>query len=383
MAHTPQQNGVVERKNMTVIEIAKSMLHEKGIPYFLWAEVVHTAVYILNMCPKKALNNIKPFEAYSGRKTGVAYLKIFSSLCYVHVPTELRHKLEPKSVKGVFVGYATCEKGYMIYDPISKKLTLSRDIIFDEKSSWTCEERNTQPYDHSPLKWRRLDDVLAQCNLCIIEPEKYAKAKPVIGVQWVYKTKLNLNGLVQKNKARLVAKGYAKKPGLDYNETYAPIARLDTIRTLIALTAQKEWKLYQLDVKVAFLNGVLVTPRTRGKELLDEFKKDMMMKYEMTYLGLLRHFLGMGVVQTSPSIFIHQKKYASSLLNKYIKGTLDYGLEYVKGKNSMLIGFCDSDWGGSIEDKLQTEATPLQCDNTFAIAITKNLVFHQKTKYID
>ena len=81
--------------------------------------------------------------------------------------------------------------------------------------------------------------------------------KPVIGVKWVYKTKLNLDGSVLKNKARLVAKGYAQKPGLDYNETYAPVARLDTIRTLISLAAQKNWKLYQLDVKSAFLNGVL------------------------------------------------------------------------------------------------------------------------------
>ncbi|KAI5327616.1 hypothetical protein L3X38_027012 [Prunus dulcis] len=152
----------------------------------------------------------------------------------------------------------------------------------------SSEERNTQAYDHSPLKWRRLNDVLAQCNLCIMEPEKYAKAaqdeswlkamqdelsmiekngtwvlvdrpteKLVIGVKWVYKTKINLDGSVQKNKERLVAKGYAQKPGLDYNETYALIARLDTIRTLIALGAQKDWKLYQLDVKSAFLNGVL------------------------------------------------------------------------------------------------------------------------------
>ncbi|KAI5334921.1 hypothetical protein L3X38_025054 [Prunus dulcis] len=340
MAYTPQQNGVVERKNRTVIEMAKSMLHEKGMPYFLWTEAVHTAVYLLNRCPTKALNNITPFEAYSGRKPGIAHLKVFGFLCYVHVPTELRHKLEPKSTKGVFVGYATCEKGYRVFDPVSNKLLLSRDVTFDEENAWhwidkngsvmttysienqvdldlksdssnenstgtpqtldmqestsstpgdiSSEERRTQAYDHTPLKWRRLDDVLAQCNLCIMEPEKYADAaqdeswlkamedelqmieknetwelvdrpteKPVIGVKWVYKTKLNLDGSVQKNKARLVAKGYAQKPGLDYNETYAPVARLDTIRTLIALAAKKGWKLFQLDVKSAFLNGVL------------------------------------------------------------------------------------------------------------------------------
>ncbi|BBH02765.1 transposable element gene [Prunus dulcis] len=81
--------------------------------------------------------------------------------------------------------------------------------------------------------------------------------KQVIGVKWVFKTKLNLDGSVQKNNARLVAKGYVQKPGIDYYETFAPVARLDTIRTLIALAAQRSWKLFQLDVKSAFLNGKL------------------------------------------------------------------------------------------------------------------------------
>ncbi|KAM1224599.1 hypothetical protein COP2_044628 [Malus domestica] len=135
LAYTPQQNGVVERKNRTVIEMAKSMLHEKRMPYFPWAKAVHTSVYILNRCPTKALNNITPFEAYSGRKLGIAHLKIFDSLCYVHVPVEHRHKLEPKSFKGVFVGYATCEKRYRVFDSLSKKLLLSRDIVFDEEAA--------------------------------------------------------------------------------------------------------------------------------------------------------------------------------------------------------------------------------------------------------
>ncbi|BBN67359.1 transposable element gene [Prunus dulcis] len=66
-----------------------------------------------------------------------------------------------------------------------------------------------------------------------------------------------MDGSIQKNKARLVAKGYAQKPGIDYNETFAPVARLDTIRTIVALAAKNNWKLYQLDVKSAFSNGVL------------------------------------------------------------------------------------------------------------------------------
>ncbi|CAL8114289.1 unnamed protein product [Prunus armeniaca] len=243
LAYTPQQNGVVERKSRTVIEMAKSMLHEKKMPYFLWAEAVHTSVYILNRCPTKALNNITPFKAYSGRKPRIAHLKIFGSLCYVHVPVECRHKLEPKSFKGVFVGYATCENGYRVFDPLSKKLFLSRDIVFDEEAAWNWEEnlesispnagsfiygdistgssdimvlsptsstlspprrvlsiedsevqskspissesasmsnlseRHNQAFDHTPLKWRNLNEVLAQCNLCIMDPEKYEDAK--------------------------------------------------------------------------------------------------------------------------------------------------------------------------------------------------------------
>ena len=73
----------------------------------------------------------------------------------------------------------------------------------------------------------------------------------------MYKTKLNLDGSVQKNNARLVAKGCSQKLDVDFNETFAPIAKLDTIRTLIALVAKRGWKLHQLDVKSAFLNGAL------------------------------------------------------------------------------------------------------------------------------
>jgi len=79
----------------------------------------------------------------------------------------------------------------------------------------------------------------------------------VIGVKWVYKTKLNEKGEVDKYKARLVAKGYSQKYVVDYAKVFAPVARLDTIRVVISLAAQKGWMIYQLDVKFAFLNGEL------------------------------------------------------------------------------------------------------------------------------
>ncbi|KAM1793542.1 hypothetical protein ACFX11_034116 [Malus domestica] len=119
-----------------VVEMEKTMLHDKGLPYNLWAESVHTAVYIMNRYPIRTLGDITPFEAFNGRKPGIAHLKIFGCLCYVHISSELRQKLDAKSVKGIFVGYATCEKGYRVYDPLTKKLILSRDVVFDENAAW-------------------------------------------------------------------------------------------------------------------------------------------------------------------------------------------------------------------------------------------------------
>ncbi|MBE2321323.1 hypothetical protein DVA67_035740, partial [Solirubrobacter sp. CPCC 204708] len=83
------------------------------------------------------------------------------------------------------------------------------------------------------------------------------KGRKTIGVKWVYKTKRNAQGEVQRYKARLVAKGYKQKEGIDYGEVFAPVARLETIRLMTSIAAQQKWKIYQLDVKSAFLNGFL------------------------------------------------------------------------------------------------------------------------------
>ena len=123
-----------------------------------------------------------------------------------------------------------------------------------------------------------MNDIYATCNYCSIEPENFEEAfkeeeiqvieknqtwelvdkpkdKDVIGVKWIYKVKHNPDGSVQTNKARLVAKGYSQQARVDYEETFAPVARLDTLRALIAFAASKGWMLYQLDVKSTFLNG--------------------------------------------------------------------------------------------------------------------------------
>ena len=81
--------------------------------------------------------------------------------------------------------------------------------------------------------------------------------KRAIGVKWVYRTKLNSDGSINKHKARLVFKGYAQMFRVDFSETFAPVARLDTIRMLLVLATQKGWNIHQMDVKSTFLNGYL------------------------------------------------------------------------------------------------------------------------------
>lgn len=78
-----------------------------------------------------------------------------------------------------------------------------------------------------------------------------------IDVKWIFKTKMTANGVVERYKSRLVAKGFEQRPGYDFQEVFAPVARMETIRLMIAMAAQNHWKIYQMDVKSAFLNGPL------------------------------------------------------------------------------------------------------------------------------
>jgi hypothetical protein len=218
--------------------------------------------------------------------------------------------------------------------------------------------------------------------------------KKSIGVKSMYKTKLNENGQIEKHKARLVAKGFSQQPGTDYGETFSPVERLDTVRTLLAIASQHKWQVYKMDVKSSFLNGSLEeevyvdqpprfevqehptkvsrlkkdlyglkqAPRawyniidtylikngfsrsqneptlytktdqhgnilivylcvddmiyTRNLELTN-FKHAMQSEFDMTDLGIMKCFLGIGVDQSTKGIFVCQQKYAADIIKRF------------------------------------------------------------------
>lgn len=104
VSHSPQQNGVVERKNRTILNMVRSMLKCKKMPKEFWAEAVACAVYLCNHCPTKGLEKITPQKAWGGKRPNISHLRVFGNLGYVHVSDKSRIKLDDKSEKLVFVG---------------------------------------------------------------------------------------------------------------------------------------------------------------------------------------------------------------------------------------------------------------------------------------
>ena len=92
--YTPQQNGVAERKNRSIVEAARTMLHDQSLPFFLWAEACSTAVYVQNRSLHRALGCKTPEEMFTGKKPEIGHFRIFGCLTYSHVPSEKRTKLE-------------------------------------------------------------------------------------------------------------------------------------------------------------------------------------------------------------------------------------------------------------------------------------------------
>ncbi|GJX90542.1 retrovirus-related pol polyprotein from transposon TNT 1-94 [Tanacetum coccineum] len=426
---TPEQNGVVERRNRTLVEAARTMLSASKLPLSFWAEAVATACYTQNRSIIISTHGKTAYHIINDRKPSIKHLHIFGCTCYITRDGENLDKMKEKGDPCVMVGYSTQSKGYRVYNKRTRLIVESIHIKFDEikemmsdhnssdlapqrqemsvenvSSGLVPQGQKASDYDNSdpvpprqnvvptaektdssqqgleflfsPLleeyynpahghaednnndqapnasfqeaefinpfctrvqeigesssrnidntdvhsfqpqshdyRWTR-DHPLEQVRgnptmpvqtrrqlatdpeMCmfaltvsIVEPKNIKEAmadsawikvmldevhqfdrlkvwelvdkpfdKMIIKLKWLWKNKKDEDQTVIRNKARLVAKGYAQEEGIDFEESFAPVARLEAVRIFVAHAAHKSFPIYQMDVKTAFLNGPL------------------------------------------------------------------------------------------------------------------------------
>ncbi|KAG8492601.1 hypothetical protein CXB51_010050 [Gossypium anomalum] len=349
----------------------------------------YTSAQFQGLCNDAAIKH-QLTNVYTPQQNG--HLRVFGCLCYAHIPAVKRDKLSKRAKPCILVGYSSVKKGYRILDPSANKVQFDSEqnepgldvddepvrgtrTLADvyERAHVSQEEPGCFEDAEADEGWRQvMSDEIAtieknQTWELVPRPDK----RKVIGVKWVFQGKQNADGSLNKLKARLVVKGFSQKYGLDYMETFAPVVRLDTVRLLFALAAQRHWLIHQLDVKSAFLNGFLEEeiyidqPQgfvVSGKEdmvyrlkkalssseptlyvkkkqaetqlivplyvddllvtggdqsILAVFKAKMKEMFEMSDLGQMTYFLGMEVQQTQNGIFLGQKTFATKILSKF------------------------------------------------------------------
>ncbi|GJW07316.1 retrotransposon protein, putative, ty1-copia subclass [Tanacetum coccineum] len=279
---------VCQRGDRTLLDMVQSMMSQTTLPKSFWDYALETAARILNMVPTKKVEKT-PYEVWHGQAPKLSYLKVWGCEALVKRDTLTKpDKLEPMSIKCIFIGYPKETMGYSFYYPPENKVLVARNAEFLENSLINQEasgsledleiiqEEDTHPSIDTSLNHEEDDlemdepqsDIIpirrdlgepANYKAALLDPEsdKWLNAMNVemqsmkdnevwilvelppngktVGSKWLFKKKTDMDGAVHTYKARLVAKGYTQTSGIDYEETFSPVADIRAIRILIAI----------------------------------------------------------------------------------------------------------------------------------------------------
>lgn len=139
-AYTPEQNGVCERANRTIVEKARCLLFDAKLEKKFWAEAANTAVYLKNRSVTSRLGSKTPYEVWYQKKPDLSHIRLFGSPVMVHIPKERRLKWDRKAQMNILVGFSETVKGYRVYDPIKNIITIKRDVIVMEEKTVLSEK---------------------------------------------------------------------------------------------------------------------------------------------------------------------------------------------------------------------------------------------------
>ncbi|GJW42702.1 putative ribonuclease H-like domain-containing protein, partial [Tanacetum coccineum] len=551
-ARTPQQNGVAERMNRTLIEAARTMLADSLLPTTFWAEAVSTACYIFNRVRVTKPQHKTPYELLFGHKPIISYIRPFG--CHVTILDTLSvlGKFDGKSDEGFLVGYSLNSKAYRVYNLVTKRVEVNLHVNFLEEkpnvkgvgyrwmfdidyltdsmnyipvclenqanNAGISEETNSAGTSQTPESIAseekdeevelivvpsavkipeekdesRTSSTNSKKEETLTEPQKEMKDSstdpkiqafrkrswknclrhlgPVLEKQntttrnlsqaenrnfllrhlmmWskvsetnqephallsLFKAakKTNHNGsaaLIKRdeevwlvrNKARLVAQGYTQEEGIDYDEVFAPVARIEAIRGLVSqhhgfVDPEHPTKVINSMGELTFFLGIQVKQNKGGIFISqDKYVAEILKKFDLvnvkaaitpmeTKLPLTKDEEAFDVDVTPKTSHLNAVK----RIFKYLKGKPHLGLWYPRESPFDLEAFSDSDYGGSNLDRKSTTAaanccgqvlwvqnqlldygfnfmnTKIHIDNESTICIVKNPVYHSKTKHIE
>ncbi|GJZ55829.1 putative ribonuclease H-like domain-containing protein [Tanacetum coccineum] len=426
---TPQQNGVAERKNRTLIEAARTMLADSKLPTTFWAEAVNTACYVQNRVLVIKPHNKTPYELFLGRKPALSFMRPFR--CPVTILNTLDHlgnqtNGNAGTKENIDAGQAKMNTvpvedpakeddingpGEAINTNSTNRLNTISSPVNVVSSSFTIMDPGRARHQRYEFESMFGQDKDANSTYRMFTPvnavessyENLGGSTPVnvatpskliillifscliwrilmifkilIGTKWVYRNKKDERRIVVRNKARLVAQGYTQEEGIDYDEVFAPVARIEAISAFLYGIIEEEVyvcqppgfedvqfpsKVYKVDkalyglhqaprawyetlstylIENGFRRGIidktLFIKKDKGdillvqvyvddiifgstkKSLCTEFESLMHKKFQMSSMGELTFFLGLQVKQKDDGIFISQDKYVADILKKF------------------------------------------------------------------